>query len=108
MCAGAHDHRVSLDVGLFVIGLLLFGKKYDKKGPLFPIFKINPAFVVSIVFTVFVRFLKKKQFMSHILVRSLKKSNFTRYKCLKKSQAAKLATLDFHTRTQCDANDQSN
>ena len=65
----------------------------DKKGPLFPIFKRstsihknNSALVVSIVlqkhyFHGICTFSKKKQLISRVLVRSLKKSNFTRYKC---------------------------
>ena len=48
--------------------------------------------------TVFVRFQKKTLLISHVLVRSLKKPNFTCYKCRKKQnlthlKAAKLATL---------------
>ena len=69
--------------------LLLFGKKYDKKGPLqfikITLHWLHQLFCKNTTFTVFVRFLKKTLHFT----RSLKKSNFTCYKC----KAAKLATL---------------
>ena len=97
--------------------LSLFESKqiYVIKGPLFPILnrstsihKNNSALVVSIVlqkhyftkFTVFVRFLKKTQLISRVLVRSLKIAQFYALQMFKKKQnlthpkAAKLATLE--------------
>ena len=95
--------------------LSLFESKqiYVIKDPLFLILKRstsirrnNSALVVSIVlqkhyftkFTVFVRFLKKKQLISRVLVRSLKIAQFYALQMFKKQnlthpKAAKLATL---------------
>ena len=87
-------------------------KNYDTKRSTFPIFKRtflihknNPALFASIVlkkiyFHGICALSKKKQLILCVLVRSLKKPNFTRYKCLKKNnlmhpKAAKLATLQF-------------
>ena len=78
--------------------LLLFEKKKNTKGPLFPIFKRsfsihkdNPALVAPILLkkstsTVFVRFLKNTFNFTHMNYR-VKKQNLTHPK------AAKLATL---------------
>ena len=71
--------------------LLLFDKKYNTKGPLFPIFKRsysihknNPALhgcinsFEKIYFHGICALSKKLYLISHVLVRSLKKPNFTR------------------------------